>query len=126
MSEVGNLIPVFAVKNILLSIEWYAKIFNFKVDWNSGCICSVSSGDHCLMLYEQHDLPTPSMAWIGLESETIFDVCKKNNVEIIKQPTNEDYAYNMKVKDLDGNILWLGTEPKSNGQNELHSHESSC
>ena len=113
MSEVENVIPVFAVKSISTSIEWYALIFKFKVDWKSDSICSISRDDHCLMLNEQHDLSSPSMAWIGVEFESIFDACLKNNVEITKQPTNEDYAYNMKVKDPDGNILWLGSEPKS-------------
>ena len=35
-----------------------------------------------------------------------------NGLEIEQEPKNEYFAYHMKVKDLDGNILWLGTERK--------------
>lgn len=37
-------------------------------------------------------------------------------VEVVSGPDNGPWAYEMRIRDLDGNILWLGTEPRSAAQ----------
>lgn len=78
--------------NISTSIEFYISIVGFSVDWIGGCVCSVSREGHCLMLSEQEESSSPAMAWIGLESEALFDACKKKNVEILQNPTKEGFS----------------------------------
>jgi hypothetical protein len=33
-------------------------------------------------------------------------------VTVLQEPENHPWAYDMKIQDFDGNVLWLGTEPK--------------
>jgi uncharacterized glyoxalase superfamily protein PhnB len=50
--------------------------------------------------------------WIGLEDDSLFKICKDKGAKIILEPRNMPWAYEMKIEDQDGNVLWLGTEPK--------------
>jgi len=70
------------------------------------------------MLSEQTDIGKPSCVWIGLESDRLFWEFKNRGVSVLQEPTNRPWAYEMKVRDLDGNVLWLGTEPKTGSQQD--------
>jgi predicted lactoylglutathione lyase len=36
----------------------------------------------------------------------------ERGVEVLQPPKNYSWAYEMKFRDIDGNVLWLGTESK--------------
>lgn len=55
----------------------------------------------------------PAWVWIGLEDDSLFTVFVERGVEVMQPPKNYSWAYEMKLKDPDGNVLWLGTEPKT-------------
>jgi hypothetical protein len=58
--------------------------------------------------------PVPSTwVWIGLEDDTLFDEYRAKGVKVLQEPLNRPWAYEMKVSDIDGNVLWLGTEPRT-------------
>ena len=63
------------------------------------------------MLNEQGEIRTPSCVWIGLESDRLFCEYITKGVTVLQNPENHPCAYDMKIQDLDGNVLWLGTEP---------------
>ena len=54
----------------------------------------------------------PVWVWIGLEDDSLFEDYKSRGVTVRQEPRNFSWAYEMKVEDIDGNILWLGTEPR--------------
>jgi predicted lactoylglutathione lyase len=112
MQEVENLIPVFPVRNIEAAKAFYCERLGFKLDWEADTICSVSRDGHSLMLGLNCGAACPALAWIGLETDAVMELAIRNGLEIVQEPKNESFAYHMKIKDLDGNILWLGTERK--------------
>lgn len=115
MPEVENIIPVFPVRNIQASKKFYIEHLGFSLDWDADTICSVSRDGHCLMLTQDAGAATPAMAWIGLETDALIQHIIELRLDILQNPRNDEFAYHMKIQDIDGNILWLGTERKRHG-----------
>lgn len=116
MHEVENIIPVFPVRDIEAAKTFYRDRLGFTLDWDAGTICSVSRDGHCLMLGLHCGAACPALAWMGLETDAIMTLAIEQGLEIEQEPRNESFAYHMKVKDIDGNILWLGTGKKESEQ----------
>lgn len=110
MHEVENIISVFPVKDIQAAKTFYRDRLGFELDWDAGTICSVSRDGHCLMLAQNCEAACPALAWMGLETDALMTLVLKMGLEIEQEPKSEPFAYHMKIRDLDGNILWLGTE----------------
>jgi predicted lactoylglutathione lyase len=117
--QVEGTVPVLSVRNVTKSIEFYTRMLGFKLDWrgtqNTG-ICSVSRDGHAIMLQEWDEKRSPVWVWIGLASAELFDEFMQNGVSVLQEPQNNDWAYEMKLEDPDGNVLWLGTEPRREAQ----------
>lgn len=108
-------IPILPVSHLQAAIVFYTDILGFKADW--GChdgssIASVSRDGCCLMLSQTGPGTPRSRVWIGLENESLFQDFRKAGVKVHQEPRNFSWAYEMKFEDPDGNILWLGTEPR--------------
>jgi len=116
MHEVENIIPVFPVKEIGAATAFYRDRLGFALDWDAGTICSVSRDGHCLMLAQGREAAGPALAWMGLATEALMRLALETGLEIAQEPKDEPFAYHMKIKDVDGNILWLGTERREGGQ----------
>ena len=54
----------------------------------------------------------PQWVWIGASDATLFDEWKQRGVKVNQEPRNQQWAYEMKFEDLDGNVLWVGTVPR--------------
>jgi len=55
-----------------------------------------------------------SWVWIGVEdAEALFREYQAKGANVRNPPTNYEWAYEMQIEDLDGNVLRLGSEPKS-------------
>jgi predicted enzyme related to lactoylglutathione lyase len=109
-------IPVLPVQNLTHSIEFYTKTLGFTLDWGGEpgrTICSVSRDGHSIMLTHGFGCGSPGWVWIGVEDATLFDELRAKGVKVLQEPRNFPWAYEMKFADPDGNILWLGTEPRS-------------
>lgn len=113
MTEVENTIPVLPVTSLSRSIAFYVEKLGFTLDWGSESdgICSVSRDGHCIMLDEVVSVEAPSCVWIGLETDNLFSVFLAAGVRVLQHPENNPWAYDMKILDPDGNILWFATAP---------------
>ena len=111
-TKVENTIPVLPVKNLIKSIEYYTKTLGFKEDWRGGAIGSVSYDGCSIMLSELTNSTDPGWVWIGVQDATLFDAYMSKGVRVHQKRMNYEWAYEMKFEDLDGNILWLGTESR--------------
>jgi len=113
--QVECTIPVLPVRNLSRSIRFYTETLEFKLDWRGGegsIICSVSK-DACSIMLSQDAKPSPGVwVWIGLEDDSLFHLYKSRGVKVRQEPQNYPWAYEMKFEDIDGNVLWLGTEPR--------------
>jgi catechol 2,3-dioxygenase-like lactoylglutathione lyase family enzyme len=110
--------PILRVKNLSASIDYYVAKLGFKIDWQAPFFASVSRGK-CHIFLSQGDQGNPgSWVWIGVEdADALFNEYRAKGVQVRHPPTNYSWAFEMQVADLDGNILRLGSEPKS-GQPE--------
>ena len=105
--------PVLRVQSVTTSIDYYAQKLGFKVDWQAPYFASVSR-DRCHIFLSEGDQGNfGGWVWIGVEdAAALFDEYRASGAKIRHPPTNYDWAYEMQVEDLDGNVLRMGSEPK--------------
>ena len=106
--------PILRVNNLAASIVYYVDVLGFKVNWShAGGIASVSR-DRCVIFLCEGDQGHPgSWVWIGVDDEeAIFDEYRAKGATVRQPPTNFEWALEMQVADLDGNVLRIGSDPK--------------
>lgn len=106
-----NTIPVLPVSNLERSIEFYQRVLGLELQWKSPKVCSVGKGPCNLMLSELVE-GSGATVWIGLHDAHLFPTLLESGVTIVQSPTKQPWAYEMRLADPDGNVLWLGTEPE--------------
>ena len=106
--------PILRVQNLSASIHYYVQKLGFKVDWQTPGFGSVSRG-RCHIFLSEGDQGNPgSWVWVGVEdADALFTEYRNQDARVRHPPTNYSWAYEMQVEDLDGNVLRLGSEPKS-------------
>jgi predicted lactoylglutathione lyase len=107
-------IPVLPVRDLKRSIAFYTETLGFKLDWGGAegdMVCSVSRDKRCIMLMQKEKTESPAWVWIGADV-SLFDLFRSKGVKVFQEPRNYSWAYEMKFADIDGNILWLGSDPK--------------
>ena len=110
--QIENTIPVLSASDLDQSIEFFRRVLGFDVDWNAGSICSVGRDGSSIMLQFQEQI-IPGTVWIGIGNDSIFDAIQSSGARVVQPPSNKPWAYEMKIADPDGNVLWLGAEPRA-------------
>jgi catechol 2,3-dioxygenase-like lactoylglutathione lyase family enzyme len=107
-------IPILPVSNLARSIRFYTRKLGFDLDWRGGALGSVSRDGSSIMLRQKprRDKSVAGWVWIGLASDDLFQTFRARGVRVLQEPRNCSWAYEMLFADPDGNVLWLGTEPK--------------
>ncbi|MGA2902783.1 MAG: VOC family protein [Candidatus Korobacteraceae bacterium] len=102
------------MNNVPTSIDYYVGVLGFKVDWgNATSFASVSRGKCQIMLCEGDQGHTGAWVWIGVgDAGQLFEEYTAKGARIRHPPTNYEWAYEMQIEDLDGNVLRLGSDPK--------------
>lgn len=108
--------PIFAVRNIRVSLAYYVDVLGFKIDWGGDTkFASVSRGRCHIMLCEGDQGHPGGWVWVGVgDAGLLFEEYKASGAKIRHRPTNYEWAYEMQVEDLDGNVLRMGSDPKPN------------
>jgi len=106
--------PILRVRSLSASIDYYVRKLGFKIDWQGPYVASVSRGK-CHIFLSEGDQGNPgSWVWIGVEdADVLFNEYRASGAQVRNPPTNYSWAYEMQVEDLDGNILRLGSDQKS-------------
>lgn len=108
-------IPILPVTSLWDAIRFYTGPLGFKLDWGGhagSVICSVWRDGCCVMLSESGPGTPRAWVWIGLEDDSLFHQYRQAGVKVHQEPRNFSWAYEMKFENPDGNVLWLGTEPR--------------
>ena len=108
-------IPVLQVRDLQRSLRFYTDTLGFTLDWGGEegkTVCSVSKDGCHIMLLETPAANGAAWVWIGVADDALFQQYAARGVEVVQDPRNYAWAYEMKFCDPDGNVLWLGTEPR--------------
>jgi catechol 2,3-dioxygenase-like lactoylglutathione lyase family enzyme len=106
--------PILRVRSLAAGIDYYVRVLGFKVDWQAPFFASVSRG-RCGIFLSEGDQGNPgSWVWVGVEdAEALFEEYRSQGARIRHPPTNYPWACEMQIDDPDGNVLRLGSEPKT-------------
>jgi catechol 2,3-dioxygenase-like lactoylglutathione lyase family enzyme len=106
--------PILRAQDLAASIDYYVRKLGFKLDWQAPYFASVSRG-RCGIFLSVGDQGNPgAWVWIGVEdAEALCNEYRATGAKLRHPPTNYSWAYEMQVEDLDGNVLRMGSEPKS-------------
>jgi catechol 2,3-dioxygenase-like lactoylglutathione lyase family enzyme len=106
--------PILRVENLAASIEYYIAKLGFKVDWQTPIFAAVSRGKCHIFLSEGDQGHPGAWVWIGVEdAEALHNEYRAAGARIRHPPTNYEWAYEMQVEDLDGNVLRMGSDQKN-------------
>ena len=114
----GGVIPILRVENTLASIDYYVNKLGFSVNFLSPdserpFFASIKRGRCEIFLCEGDQGHVGSWVWIdGVDVELLHDEFRTAGAKIRNPPTNYQWALEMQVEDLDGNVLRFGSEPK--------------
>jgi uncharacterized glyoxalase superfamily protein PhnB len=116
----GGVTPVLRVASVVASIDYYTRALGFHVNFkfpneSAPFFASVSRG-RCDLFLSEGDQGNPgSWVWIdGVEVEKVYEELLSSGAKIRNPPTNYEWALEMQVEDLDGNVLRIGSDPKKN------------
>ena len=109
--KIENTIPVLAVRELNRSIAFFKEVLGFEEEWNAGSICSVSR-DGCSVMLQVQDQTYPGTVWVGLDGDALFSQIQNSDAKILQPPSRKPWAYEMKIADPDGNVIWLAADPK--------------
>jgi catechol 2,3-dioxygenase-like lactoylglutathione lyase family enzyme len=108
-----NVCPILRVENLEASLRYYVDVLGFKVNWNAGQMASVGRGRCGIMLTEDEQGNPGSWVWVGVgDADLLFEEYRTKGAKIRHPPNNYDWAYEMQVLDLDGNVLRFGSDTK--------------
>lgn len=106
--------PIFRVRNLAVSIDYYVRVLGFKLDWeNPAIFAAVTRARFQLFLAEGNQGNPGGWVWVGVSNaEVLCAEYRASGAKIRHPPTNYAWTYEMQVEDLDGNVLRMGSEPK--------------
>jgi catechol 2,3-dioxygenase-like lactoylglutathione lyase family enzyme len=105
--------PILRVQSVASSIDYYVRVLGFTLDWQTPIFASVSRGQCHIFLSEGDQGHPGSWVWIGVEdADTLHAEYRASGAKVRHPPTNYEWAYEMQVEDMDGNILRMGSENK--------------
>jgi catechol 2,3-dioxygenase-like lactoylglutathione lyase family enzyme len=108
----GSPAPIFRVKDVDASIDYYVDALGFKLRWraNDGFACV--GRDACsIFLTSDHQSQPRMWIWIGVQDARALHLeYETSGAKIRNPPENFEWALEMQVEDLDGNVLRLGSD----------------
>jgi catechol 2,3-dioxygenase-like lactoylglutathione lyase family enzyme len=108
--EGGN--PIFRVESVPASTDYYVGVLGFELEWSVSGVACVSRGRFHLFLCEGDQGNPGAWAWVGVsDARRLHDEYRAAGARVRHPPTNYDWACEMQVEDLDGNVLRMGSEP---------------
>ena len=106
--------PILRVTDLSASLEYYVAKLGFKIDWLAPFFASVSRGKCHIFLSVGDQGHLGSWVWIGVEdADALVREYQASGARVRNPPTNFEWAYEMQIEDLDGNVLRLGSEQKT-------------
>jgi predicted enzyme related to lactoylglutathione lyase len=110
----GGPVPVFRVKDVDAGIAYYLNALGFKLQWRASEGFACVARDKCSLFLTNDNQSQPRMwIWIGVEDvRALHAQYVTSGARIRNPPENFEWALEMQVEDLDGNVLRIGSDPE--------------
>jgi catechol 2,3-dioxygenase-like lactoylglutathione lyase family enzyme len=107
-------VPVFRVNNMDASIAYYVDALGFELRWNTGNGFACVARGKCSIFLTNDNQSQPHMwVWIGVEDvRALHRQYVASGAKVRNPPENFEWALEMQVEDLDGNVLRMGSDPE--------------
>ena len=122
-AKVECIIPILYVGNFAASLDHYENVLGFRKEWDWGDppdIGSVERDGFSIMLCEGEQGHPGTWIWMGVEdADEYYEEYKASGAKIREHPINYPWAYELRIEDLDGHVIRIGSGPKDDGS---HNH----
>ena len=109
----GPATPVLRVADLEAALDYYTGPLGFKLMWRSSIFANVTRGDCQIFLAQGDQGAGRAWVWIGVpDVETAYKELTAAGAKIRNPPSNYEWALEMQVEDLDGNVLRMGSDFK--------------
>lgn len=109
----GGVNPIFRVSNVEASVKYYVDSLGFKFNWGSKDFACVSRDRCSIFLCENDQGHVGTWVWIGVgDVEILLEELTANGAKVRNPPQNYEWAYEMQIEDLDGNVLRIGSDTR--------------
>ena len=105
-------VPVFRVKDVGASIAYYLQALGFELRWGAGEGFACVAREKCSIFLTNDNQSRPRMwVWIGVEDvRALHAQYVASGARIRNPPNNFEWALEMQIEDLDGNVLRIGSD----------------
>ena len=105
--------PILRVASVRASLAYYVNQLGFTLDWDTGGLVSVSRDRCSIFLCEWDQGQRGTWVWVGVDDAgALHEELVGRGARVRVPPTNYEWAYEMQVEDLDGNVLRIGSSPR--------------
>lgn len=109
----GGVNPIFRVSNVEASVKYYLDALGFKLNWGTKDFACVSRDRVAIFLCEGDQGHFGTWVWIGVGNvEVLLEELQAKGAKVRNPPQNYDWAYEMQIEDLDGNVLRIGSDTR--------------
>ena len=107
--------PIFRVSDLKASTAYYVEKLGFKLLWGTEWMVCVARGKAHIFLCKGDQGHFGGWVWIGVEGdvEAVHREYVASGAVIRNPPTNYEWALEIQVSDLDGNVLRIGSDSKA-------------
>ena len=106
--------PVLRVRSLAKSLRHYVGVLGFRKDWGGADkgFASVSRGNCHLFLSQGDQGHFGTWVWVGVsDAAALHEEYRRRGARIRHAPSTYEWALEMQVEDLAGNVLRMGSEP---------------
>jgi catechol 2,3-dioxygenase-like lactoylglutathione lyase family enzyme len=113
-SHFGSPTPIFRVRDVDASITYFVDALGFELRWRAGkSFASVAHGECSIFLTDDKQSQPRMWIWVGVdEVRALYTRYLASGAKIRNPPNNFEWALEMQIEDLDGNVLRIGSEPE--------------
>lgn len=105
--------PILRVTDMSRSVRYYVDVLGFRnAEWGNEHFTAVSRDNAGIYLCSGEQGQPGTWAWIGVSDvAALYNEYRARGADIRLPPTNYSWAYEMQVRDPDGNVLRFGSDP---------------
>ena len=105
--------PILRVRDLAASLDHYVRALGFRIAWEWPGFAQVTRDEASLMLCEGDQGHAGAWVWIGVDDAAALHAeYLTSGARVRTPPRNYEWALELTVEDLDGNVLRLGSEPR--------------